>query len=143
MGRLAKPLTAESLYRSIQVALDVADPAAWNAAPKSAEFANLFPDVLTEESLANVSQGLWLTNSPSIREMVSAKNSKVVQQVLQIEAADRLVEQLFELIMGRGPDDEELAHCVGFLNARVDQRQAAVENLTWALITSAEFRFNH
>jgi hypothetical protein len=54
-----------------------------------------------------------------------------------------LVEHLFELIMGRGPDDEELAHCVGFLNARVDQRQAAVENLTWALITSAEFRFNH
>ncbi len=140
---LAKPLTAESLYRSFQVALDVADPTAWNAVPKRAEFANLFPDVLTEESFANVSQGLWLTNSPSFREMVSAKNSKVVQQVLQIEAADRLVEHLFELIMGRGPDDEELAHCIGFLNARVDQRQAAVENLTWALITSAEFRFNH
>ena len=140
---LAKPLTAESLYRSFQVALDVADPAAWNAAPKRAEFANLFPDVLTEESLANVSQGLWLTNSPAIREMVSAKNSKVVQQVLQIEMSDQLIEHLFELMMGRGPDDEELAHCVGFLNARVDQRQAAVENLTWALITSAEFRFNH
>jgi hypothetical protein len=140
---LAKPLTAESLYRSFQVALDVTDPAAWNAAPKRAEFARMFPDVLTEESLSNVSQGLWLTNSQPIREMVSAKNSKLIQHVLQIEKSDQLVEHLFGLIMGREPDGEELNHCVEFLNSRADGRQAAVESLTWALISSAEFRFNH
>jgi hypothetical protein len=140
---IAKPLTAESLYRSFLVALDISDPAAWNAAPKRAEFVSLFPDVLTEESLANVTQGLWLTNSEPIREMVSAKNSKVVQQVLQIDKPEQLVERLFQLLMGREPDSEELNHCVEFLNARADARQAAVESLTWALITSAEFRFNH
>ena len=140
---IVKPLTAEALYRSFLVALDVTDPAAWNAAPKRAEFVSLFPDVLTEESLANVTQGLWLTNSEPIREMVSAKNSKVVQQVLQIEKSDQLVERLFQLIMGRNPDSEELSHCVEFLDSRPDSRQAAVESLTWALITSAEFRFNH
>ena len=140
---IAKPLTAESLYRSFLVALDVMDPAAWNAAPKRTEFANLFPDVLTEESLANVSQGLWLTNSESMRDIVSGKNSKVVQQVLQIAKSDQLVERLFGLIMGREPDSEELNHCVAFLNSRANGRQAAVESLTWALISSAEFRFNH
>ncbi len=140
---LAKPLTAETLYRSFLVALDMTDPASWNLEPKRNEFTNLFPDVLTEESLANVAQGLWLTNSEPIREMVSAKNSKVVQQVLQIEKSDQLVERLFELIMGRKPDSDELNHCVKFLNARSDSRQAAVESLTWALVTSAEFRFNH
>lgn len=140
---IAKPLTAESLYRSLLVALDVTDPTAWNAAPKRAEFANLFPDVLTEESLANVSQGLWLTNSEPIREMVSAENSKVVQRVAAIEKSDQLVERLFQLIMGRNPDGEETTHCVEFLNARPDHRQAAIESLTWALVTSAEFRFNH
>ena len=140
---IVKPLTAESLYRSFLVALDVTDPVVWNAAPKRAEFVSLFPDVLTEESLANVTQGLWLTNSEPIRELVSAKNSKVVQQVLQIEKSDQLVERLFQLIMGRNPDNDELNHCVEFLDSRLDSRQAAVESLTWALITSAEFRFNH
>jgi hypothetical protein len=103
----------------------------------------LFPDVLTEESLANVSQGLWLTNSEPIREIVSSKNSKLVEQVLQIEKSDLLVEKLFGAIMGRGPDTEELSHCVEFLNSHAAGRQSAVESLTWALVTSAEFRFNH
>lgn len=140
---IAKPLTAESLYRSFLVALDVTDPSAWNEASKREAFVSLFPDVLTEESLANVTQGLWLTNSEPIREMVSAKNSKVVQQALQIEKSDQLVERLFQWILGRNPDSEELRHCVDFLGSRQDSRQAAVESLTWALITSAEFRFNH
>ncbi len=140
---LAKPLTAESLYRSFQVALDVTDPATWNSAPRREQFANLFPDVLTEESLANVSQGLWLTNSEPIREMVSAKNSKTIQEVLQIEEPDQLVERLFKLTLGRAPDEDELSHCGEFLASRIDERQQSVESLTWALLTSAEFRFNH
>ena len=140
---IAKPLTAESLYRSMQVALDVTNPDDWNAAPKRAQFANLFPDVLTEESLANVSQGLWLTNSEPIREMVSVKNSKLVQEVASIEIAEHRVDRLFIRILGREPDAEERSHCVSFLSARLGNRQAAIESLTWALITSAEFRFNH
>jgi len=140
---LAKPLTAESLYRSFQVALDVTDPEGWNAGPKRALFASLFPDVLSEESLANVSQGLWLTNSEPIREMVSTRNSKVLQDVLRVEESEALVDRLFVKIMGRQPDEDEKKHCVSFLSARAENRQAAVESLTWALITSAEFRFNH
>ncbi len=140
---LAKPLTAESLYRSFQVALDLTDPDVWNEGPKRAQFANLFPDVLAEESLANVTQGLWLTNSEPIREMVSAKNSKAIQAVLQIEKPDNLVERLFELIVGRDPDQDELKHCVEFLSSRAEGRQQSVESLSWALLTSAEFRFNH
>ncbi len=140
---VAKPLTAESLYRSFLVALDVTDPSAWVASPKRSDFISMFPDVLTEESLANVTQGLWLTNSEPIREMVSAKHSKVVQHVLTIDKSEELVERLFRLIVGRSPDADELSYCVAFLNARAERKQAAVESLTWALITSAEFRFNH
>ena len=138
-----KPLTAESLYRSMGIALEVTDPAAWNTAAKITEFANLFPDVLTEESLANVTQGLWLTNSAAVREMASVKNSKIVQRAIGMEKSDQLVEHLYHRILGRLPDDEERSHCVDFLSSRVAHRQTAIESLVWALITSAEFRFNH
>jgi hypothetical protein len=140
---LTKPLIAESLYRSMGVALDVADPTAWNTTAKITEFANLFPDVLTEESLANVTQGLWLTNSAAVREMASVKNSKIVQRALGMEKSDLQVEHLYHRILGRLPDDEERSHCVDFLSSRVDHRQTAIESLVWALVTSAEFRFNH
>jgi hypothetical protein len=138
-----KPLTAESLYRSLSIALDVTDPVAWNAPAKIAEFANLFPDVLAEESLANVTQGLWLSNSVAVREMASMKNSKIVQQALEIEKPHSLVDHLFHRIFGRSPDDEERSRCVEFLSARAAHRHTAIENLVWALVTSAEFRFNH
>lgn len=138
-----KPLTAESLYRSLSIALDVTDPVAWNSPTKIAEFANLFPDVLAEESLANVTQGLWLSNSVAVREMASMKNSKIVQRALEIEMPHPLVDHLFHRIFGRSPDDEERSRCVEFLSARAAHRHTAIENLVWALVTSAEFRFNH
>ncbi|MFN9639100.1 MAG: DUF1549 domain-containing protein [Pirellula sp.] len=138
-----KPLTAESLYRSMGIALDVTDPAAWNTTAKINEFANLFPDVLTEESLANVTQGLWLTNSAAVREMASVKNSTIIQRAIGMEESDLLVEHLYHRILGRLPDDEERSHCVDFLSSRTDHLQTAIESLVWALITSAEFRFNH
>ena len=75
--------------------------------------------------------------------MLSAKNSRVLQELLKIDAPDHLTERLFELIMGRVPEEDERTRCSDFLTSRADKRQQAVESLTWALLTSAEFRFNH
>jgi hypothetical protein len=75
--------------------------------------------------------------------MASVKNSKVIQRAIGMEKSDLLVEHLYHRILGRQPGDEERSHCVDFLNSRADHRQTAIESLVWALITSAEFRFNH
>ena len=140
---LPKPLTAEMLQRSMFVVLDPVDASRWNAIENRVAFANLFPDVLTEESIANVSQGLLLTNGDAIADLVSMKHSRFLQNVKAATDTNAAMSQLFLQILGRKPDAEELAYCTNYISARKDERDRALEGLAWALITSPEFRFNH
>lgn len=138
---LAKPLTAEALYRSMQTALEL-DSNQWNSVEQRISFATAFPDVLAEESLATSSQGLMLTNGEMIQRMISAENSPLVQRAVETVETIPMIQQLFSKMLGRPPTEEELAHCSRFVTANSDRRKG-VEGLVWALLTSAEFRFNH
>ena len=140
---LPKPLTAEMLQRSMLVVLDPVDPSQWNAMDQRVAFANLFPDVLTEESIANVAQGLLLSNGKSISDLVTLKHSRFLQSLADGTDNALAIDCLFKGILGRKPDVDEVNYCSGYINGRTDSRDHAIEGLAWALITSAEFRFNH
>ncbi len=140
---LPKPLTAEMLQRSMLVVLEPIEPNRWNALEQRAFFANIFPDVLTEESIANVAQGLLLSNGESIVDLVSIKQSRFLQQVAATNGASQAIELLFQGILGRKPTDDEVSYCLGYWNPKAKKWEQAIEGLAWALITSAEFRFNH
>jgi hypothetical protein len=138
-----KPLTAETLHRSLLTVIDPDDPDRWNSVDRKIEFVTLFPDVLAEESLANVAQGLMLTNGEAINELVTIKNSRRLRSLVDQTNDSSLVESLFQTVLGRAPDAAELEQCVSFLGNYHDRRQRGIEDLAWALVTSAEFRFNH
>ena len=140
---LPKPLTAEMLQRSMLVVLDPVDPSQWNAIDQRVAFANLFPDVLTEESIANVAQGLLLSNGESISNLVSMKHSRFLQSIAKVNDNPSAIDSLFDGILGRKPDADEVIYCNGYINHRIENRDQAIEGLAWALITSVEFRFNH
>jgi len=140
---LSKPLTAEMLQRSMLIVLDPTEPSKWNTLEQQVVFTNLFPDVLTEESIANVAQGLLLSNGASISELVSVKQSNFLKAIEASENNETLIDGLFNGILGRTPDESERAYCNKYLNDRCDRRAHAIDGLAWAFITSAEFRFNH
>ena len=140
---LPKPLTAEMLNRSMLVVLDPLDPGKWNAIEHRVTFATLFPDVLTEELIANAAQGLWLSNGESITDLVSVKQSRFLQSIVSVTDSAVLIDRLFYGILGRKPDIDEISQCMDYMAKRADKRNAAIEGMSWALITSAEFRFNH
>ncbi len=140
---LPKPLTAEMLQRSMLVVLDPMDPSQWNAIDQRVFFSNLFPDVLTEESIANVAQGLMLSNGEAISQLVSIKHSRFLKGLAELTDNAATIGLLFSGVLGRKPDSDEIARCTGYVNDRADKRDRAIEGLAWALITSAEFRFNH
>jgi hypothetical protein len=56
---------------------------------------------------------------------------------------DEVVRQAYLAILSRPPDGEESEAFRRHLAARKDRRPAAVSQIVWALITSAEFRFIH
>lgn len=140
---IAKPLTAEMLLRSIQTALATKDPARFNSLENRVAFGKLFPDVLTEESLSNVSQGLMLTNSELIDQLIATESSSLLEDLTKLEQPQEITNRLFLSIVQRSPDEEEEAKFLQLLSNPARSKTKIIEDLAWALITSAEFRFNH
>ena len=46
-------------------------------------------------------------------------------------------------VLGRPARQEEVQALVGYMQRRQDRPDAACQQVVWALLTSAEFRFNH
>jgi len=141
---IAKPLTAEMLYRSMLTALQIQGSEDLNQLEKRLEFALTFPDVLAEESLANVSQGLFLSNGEWMANLVRTSHSQLLDTLMKETDDKQVVEQLFLTLYQRSPDAEEYQHVVSYLKQDdTASRQTKIERIAWALLTSAEFRFNH
>jgi hypothetical protein len=139
----AKPLTAEMLLRSIQTALATKDPARFNSLENRVAFGKLFPDVLAEESLSHVSQGLMLTNSELIDQLIATESSTLLEELTKLDQPQEITNRLFLSILQRSPDEEEEAKFLQLLSNPTRSKTKIIEDLAWALITSAEFRFNH
>lgn len=138
---LDKPLTAETYYRSMMLAtrrsLEEPDPALLGG------LRGLFPDVMSEHVITRLNQATFLTNNWKMQDLVTPKPGSTTEHLLTLPSPRERVEHAFMSVLGRMPDEVELAESVNYLEARSDRPQAAVEQLVWALLTGAEFRFNH
>lgn len=138
---LQRPLTAESLYRSILVAVDGCLDNENTDMLNS--FREVFPDVFPDESMSVLTQSLFLSNSDFVQRLTSVRESSVLAELVAQDENQQVVHIAFETAFGRQPDDEELIRCLSFLSDRQANRPTAIGQLMWALVTSAEFRFNH
>jgi hypothetical protein len=126
-----KPLTAESIARSVRIASGrSADDDALRRA-----VVERFPDVLPGTPRASIQQAMFLANSDLVAALFKA------DLALSPASEDR-VRAAFRRALVRDPDAEELARGVAFLNAHTDP-SAAVGQLRWALVAGPEFLTNH
>jgi hypothetical protein len=96
----------------------------------------------SEAFQANVSQALFATFNPFAKKLTEPKANPFIQR-LAAEKDDRaLVKVAYLAVLSRLPTDAETDDVAGYLNAAAD-RPAAVGDLFWSLMTTAEFRFNH
>ncbi|XZE54021.1 DUF1549 domain-containing protein [Planctomycetaceae bacterium SH139] len=138
-----KPLTAEALYRSMIVALGGEPPKSAESPEQYAAFRQAFPDVLPEASIADLRQSLLLTNGAEIHGQMGPEKSQTVAELLAKPHVSEIVEEAFLRVLGRLPKAEEASRCREYLRARQRQPQRGIDQMLWALLTSAEFRFNH
>jgi hypothetical protein len=142
---IPKPLTAEMLQRSLLTVLEPKEEKKWNNRQHRTDFAKRFPDVLAEESMSNVNQSLMLTNGDWLNQLLLPDNSKWTERLISETSMsdESLLREVFLRALGREPDHEELTRLQSFLAERRDRRTRAILDLVWAVVTSAEFRFNH
>jgi hypothetical protein len=143
---IEKPLSAEALTRSMLVATGNGPDAEGkfpNFAQSKALFVDAFPELFPVESDANLKQALFLTNNRLFDELLTPQHGNLTERLSAMTDPKEKVKEAFLSALGRHPDREELARGVSYLKSSSRQPETAAKQFVWALLTGAEFRFNH
>ena len=89
-----------------------------------------------------VGQVLHVLNSPEIHKKISHAGGHIAVLVAGIPDNDVLVDELYLTFFARFPDVAERKNGVEYINSQPDRRHAA-EDLSWSMMNSLEFMFNH
>ena len=75
--------------------------------------------------------------------MLADGRDRLVGRLKEMKNPEEAVEVAFRNVLTRPPAAEEKKALVDYLAARRDRLPEAYRQMVWALLTSAEFRFNY
>lgn len=153
-----KPLSPEQLAYSVLQATGFTDAerlalggtpddAALHArlAPQAAPFVNVFggsPGQPEEKFAATLDQTLFLKHGGTIRNLITQRPGSLLDRLMKLDDPNAVSDELFISVLTRHPAPDERKDVANAVKA-VPDRRAALAEIVWALIASAEFRFNH
>ena len=135
---LEKPLSAEQLLLSLQVATG----SKGDSGELERGFVKAFPDLMPDTYNPSLQQALFLTNSPLVEKLLKPAPGNTTAALAILPTPEARVRGAFQVAFGRAPDATELAQCQAVLKT-ASSPERGVQNLLWALLTSAEFQVNH
>lgn len=100
-------------------------------------------DPRSERFQSSASEALYLSNNSDVQKLVAPTGSNLAARLAAIDDTKQLVATAVWTVLGRAPAEQEREYLVKWLGDHKDDRPKACGQLVWALLTSAEFRFNH
>ena len=91
---------------------------------------------------SSAKQALFLMNGPLITKWLTPSGDNLIGRIQQLKDTKQVAEELYLGVFTRLPSDTEVAEIQNYLNESPD-RTSALQEIAWAMLTSAEFRFNH
>ena len=95
------------------------------------------------EFAPSVKAALFLSNDGKVLELLKPREGNLADLMVKETDEAKLSDTLFHAVLTRSPSAEEAQAVAQFLAARSDQRDKAVAQAIWALISSTEFCVNH
>jgi hypothetical protein len=150
-----RPLTPMQLAMSLRLA--VADPQTLSMSLKPEEFdkrlqgleasagnlARLFEQP-GDDFQVSVSEALLFSNGSAIeKDLLANGGNRLLERLNQLKNEQEAIELAVRTILCRPPRDEERKLLGNYLKQRADRPAEARRQMMWALLTSAEFRFNY
>lgn len=110
-----------------------------------AAFVNLFSTGAgqPQDYFATVDQALFFANGGTVVSWLAPANGNLCDRMIKLDDPKAVADELYMAVFSRKPTDQEIQDVVNYLAARPNEKPAAVQELAWGLVTSAEFRFNH
>jgi hypothetical protein len=94
------------------------------------------------EFFATADQALFMENGDALRNW-TAPGVTLIQRLTKQSQPAAFAEELYLSLLNRPPTQDEVADVADCLKRRGGSTPAAAGELAWALLASAEFRFNH
>jgi hypothetical protein len=92
----------------------------------------------------SVGEALLFSNGDRIqKELLADGNNRLVGRLKTIKDAKELVATAVQAVLSRPASAEEVKLLAEYVERRADRRAEACRQVVWALLTSAEFRFNY
>jgi hypothetical protein len=154
-----RPLTPEQYAWSTMQAAGLLD--AERKAPKATEksiraklagnvapFVKLFGNqpgepAVNQDFQATLDQSLFLRNGQTMRDWLTPRAGNLLDRLTNLKEAAPIADELYLSVLSRMPTTEERQEVAAYLARPGADRTVALQDLAWAVLTSAEFRFNH
>ena len=92
---------------------------------------------------ATADQALFLSNDGRIQNWLSPASGTLLKRLQEIETPQALANELYLSVLSRPATESEVQELKDYLANRDKDRDKALREVTWALLSSLEFRFNH
>lgn len=92
---------------------------------------------------ATVDQALFFANGNVVTSWLAPSSDNLTARLLKLDNAQAIADELYLSIMTRRPAAQEVADVASHMTGRDADKPVAFQEIAWALLTSAEFRFNH
>jgi Protein of unknown function (DUF1549)/Protein of unknown function (DUF1553) len=96
-----------------------------------------------EDYQIGVSEALLMSNSDRLKDLLADGGDRLVGRLVKTTDRREKIDVAVRSILSRPADDEEIRLLGDFLARHEDRPVEGCRQLTWALLTCAEFRFNH
>jgi hypothetical protein len=100
-------------------------------------------DDRTDQYQASTGEALFMSNHEEVQRLLVPSGKNLVSRLAKIADTGKLVETAVWTVLSRAPEDEEQKILTEWVEKRGKDRAKVCGQLVWALMTSAEFRFNH
>lgn len=154
-----RPLSAEQFAWSLAQATGQMD-AEWKSpkateaavvaklAPTVQSIAALFANVpgepvVNQDFEATLDQALFLNNGKTLEAWLAPRPHSLADRLAKCADGKAVADELYLSVLVRPPSDAERNEVIQYLNRPGADRGQSIRDLTWAVVTSVEFRFNH
>jgi len=90
-----------------------------------------------------VNKSLFLMNDRLIQHWLKPRTGNLIDRLSKMDAPDAMAKEMYLSVLSRLPEKEEAIWITDYLAQNEPRLTAALADLTWALLNSAEFTFNH
>ncbi len=106
------------------------------------QFIGMYGDAPGSDFGANLNQALFFGNAGVVEGLLKPVPGNLTDRLSKLSDPQAVADELYLSVFGRRPTKDDESAVAKFLKDRQD-RAAAIQELTWSLMSSNEFRFNH